>query len=603
MPKKSPNQLFRKLFHRYTFLIICIVIALAAYFVSATRSRILDTNLNYMNMMTEKAAGYLEDSGETVDYIHAELYQSTGIMADLLRYFEDSGEGYQRYRLDAYMASPSDEYEGFDDFAEETLRAHSDILSIELISYSRSEVTTCYPEGKTYIRPNAGQRMKDVESGNLAEKGVFSFVKEIRNPDNLTGVGCMIVNFGTGEFEDLQSFYSIAEMVVLSQNGTVIYQSDEKFKGSLLSKAADENEEQSESKGLGESGTEREMKAYIQKAEMKGYAVYGVLGKQKAAYLPLSVFLTIVGLGAAIILIAILCVRSYLLRLTGRLNGILDGMHRITTGDLTTRIPADRNGDELDVISAHFNEMCQELDRYIQKSYLAEIEQKDAELEALQNQINPHFLYNTLEAIRMKAICNGDREVGKMLYSMSVIFRSQLKDADMITLIQEIHYCKKYLELFEFRYQGRFSSAVECPEELMNYKVMKFILQPVVENYFFHGIKGGQKGNVVHIWVEREAEALLMHVEDNGKGMEPQELAEKNEELLKNETKDKKSVGINNVNRRIRAVYGEGYGVTLKAGESGGLHVIVKVGITEAGTEAGAYTEGGNDEEGHVSGR
>ncbi len=100
--------------------------------------------------------------------------------------------------------------------------------------------------------------------------------------------------------------------------------------------------------------------------------------------------------------------------------------------------------------------MCRKLDAYIQKSYLAEIEKKNAQLQALQSQINPHFLYNTLEAIRMKAICNGDRDVGKMLYSMSVLFRSQLKDADWITIGQELDYCKQYLELFEYRYNGIF---------------------------------------------------------------------------------------------------------------------------------------------------
>lgn len=580
MPKKSPNQLFHKLFYRYTFLIVCIVTALVVYFISATRTRILNTNLEYMNMMTERAANYLESSSAVVDYVHAELYQSSGVMADLLQYFEDNGEAYQKYRLDSYIASSANRYEGFDDFTEETLRAHGDIISIEWISYTRSEVTTCYPDGKTYIRPNAEQRMEEVESGDLAEKGMFSFVKEIRNPDSLTGVGCMIINFGANEFSDLQNYYSIADMVVVNQKGTAIYQSDEGTDRLVIAEAA------------GKSEAEKIIRAYIQREEIDDYAVYGVIDKNKAADIPISVLLTILGLGVAVILIGVACVRSYLLRLTGRLNSIIDGMHRITTGDLSTRLDVDRNGDELDVISTHFNEMCQELDRYIQKSYLAEIEQKNAELETLQNQINPHFLYNTLEAIRMKAICNGDREVGKMLYSMSVIFRSQLKDADIITLIQEIHYCKKYMELFEFRYQGRFTASVECPEELMNYKVMKFILQPVVENYFFHGIRGEQTGNTVHIWVEQEMETLLIHVEDNGKGMTPDALAKKNAELEKNENRDKKSVGINNVNRRTRAVYGEGYGVTLREGAAGGLHVILKVGITE----------GGSYEEGHVSG-
>ena len=145
----------------------------------------------------------------------------------------------------------------------------------------------------------------------------------------------------------------------------------------------------------------------------------------------------------AVFLISEFLVNYYLKRVSARLNRILDGMTQVMGGDLTVRLAAEKNGDELDVIACHFNEMCEKLDLHIQKSYLAEIDQKNAEMSALQSQINPHFLYNTLEAIRMKAICNGDSEVGKMLYSMAVTFRSQLKEADIITLAQELHYCKK----------------------------------------------------------------------------------------------------------------------------------------------------------------
>ena len=141
-------------------------------------------------------------------------------------------------------------------------------------------------------------------------------------------------------------------------------------------------------------------------------------------------------------------------------------MNQVTTGDLSVRLKYQKKGDELDMISENFNEMCSRLQLYIQKSYLAEIERKNAQMQALQSQINPHFLYNTLEAIRMKAICNGEREVGKMLYSMVTLFRSQLKEADVITLGQELDYCKQYLELFEYRYQGQFQSKVECPVEV-----------------------------------------------------------------------------------------------------------------------------------------
>lgn len=197
-------------------------------------------------------------------------------------------------------------------------------------------------------------------------------------------------------------------------------------------------------------------------------------------------------------------------------------------------------------------------------------------MSALQSQINPHFLYNTLEAIRMKAICNGDSEVGKMLYSMAVTFRSQLKEADIITLAQELHYCKKYLELFEYRYPSQFKSSVDCPLEYMQIPIIKFVLQPIIENYFIHGIRMRDKDNFICIRVEKTADDYEIIIEDNGRGMSEKDIREKNRQLTENVMEKNKSIGISNVNRRVKAVYGNTYGVSLEQVETGGLRVILR---------------------------
>lgn len=578
MSKKSPKQLFYKLFYRYTAIVICIVLALVVYFISNTKSRILETNLNYRDMMNERAFTYMEECLDIVNFINADLAQSTTGMEDLLQYFKADDEAYQRYRLDKYMESTASSYDGFDDFMEKAMRTYANITHIELISYGSGRITDCYPENKMYIKRGAEERLIDIEDGNLAAEGEFAFTKEIRNPENLQNVGCMIIYFDTLNFEKIHNYYNKAELMVYNREKTMIYSSIDGIDLDAFQAI--------EKTGRADSY----LNAYTKKAELREYIIYTYLDKKEGGRIPASSFLTIIVLGMAVIVIGEWCIQYYFKRLTKRLNYIIDGMHQVMTGDLSVRLQTDQHGDELDVISDHFNEMCQQLERYIQKSYLAEIEQKNAELEVLQNQINPHFLYNTLEAIRMKAICNGDREVGKMLYSMAVIFRSQLKEEDFITVISEIHYCKKYLELFEYRYQGKFTSEVECPEELMNYPIMKFILQPVIENYFVHGIRGEQEGNQIQIRVEKESDALLIHVIDNGRGMEAEAIAQKNLELQENSISDRKSIGVTNVNRRVKAVYGKEYGVLLKRSESGGMHVIVKVGLGE----------GEKDEKDHV---
>lgn len=255
------------------------------------------------------------------------------------------------------------------------------------------------------------------------------------------------------------------------------------------------------------------------------------------------------------------------------------GITQVTTGDFRVRLTAGSKKDELDMIAENFNDMCGKLETYITKSYLEEIERKNAWMQALQSQINPHFLYNTLEAIRMKAICNGDREVGKMLYSMVVLFRSQLKEADIITLGQELDYCKQYMELFEYRYQNSFHSSVECPAELLSMPVIKFVLQPVIENYFIHGIQRDRQDNLVRVVAQRRDDTLYLYVQDNGCGMDAALLEEKNSQLKENciPKNNTGSIGIENVNRRIKAAYGDNYGVSIEEAQPCGLRVILRL--------------------------
>lgn len=567
MPKKSPKHIFKKLFYSYSAVILCIVLALVLYFISSTRSRLQATNLNYMKMMNEKSVSYLEECEEKARQMQNELYQSEALLDDLVHYLQSDEEEYWKYRLEVYVESASFDYNGYDGFVQRILEVNPNILSIELISYDRMELTACYQGDRNYKSRDIRERMQEIEEGNLAGEGAFSFQQEIRNLKTLESVGCFLITFKADEFAEIKNYYSMADMIVYNQFGTVVFNTSSEYAPEMIKKAA------------GEGNGGEQLNAYMQMGMVKDYTVCSLLDKREANYLPPSLFLTIIGIGAGVMIMGEVFVNFHLRHLTKRLQHIIEGMNEVTTGDLSVRLNADQDGDELDLISDHFNEMCLKLDRYIQISYLAEIEQKNAELEVLQNQINPHFLYNTLEAIRMKAISNGDREVGKMLYSMAVIFRSQLKEADVITVIQEIHYCKKYMELFEYRFKGKFKSSVECPEELMGYPIIKFILQPVIENYFIHGLRAEDEGNEIRIQVEKQEDSLVVHVTDNGRGMDEEEMFWKNRELRENRMGVRKTIGLMNVNRRIKAVYGGEFGLSLSQSNMGGMHVCVKVGL------------------------
>ncbi len=572
---KRPKQLYFKMFRTYAVMILCIVLALVTYFVSDARSRILESNREEAERIHAQALDYIEDTRRSADYINKDLYRSPSELNDLLAYFQLGPEEYQEYSLGRYISSNELVYKGIFRFMNKAFEFNRQLEKIELISYETSQMTECYPENTVYPGKDGKQRLHQMQNKDFYENGRLVYQKEIRNPDTMKPMGCVIFIFEAEKaLREILSANPYVEMVVVYEERGVIFQEPEvsDYKRRLV------------------------QKQYFSCVESDGeYEVCTFMDEGQAAHMSVTRFLLILAAGAAASIVGILFVNFYAKRLAKRVDMILEAMNRVTTGDFKVRLNIWKKEDELDMIADNFNEMCERLELYIEKSYLEEIERKNAQMQALQSQINPHFLYNTLEAIRMKAICNGDREVGKMLYSMVVLFRSQLKEADVITLGQELDYCKQYLELFRYRYQGSFRSNVECPVELLSLPVIKFVLQPVLENYFIHGIERDRQDNLVQIWARQEEDMLCLYVKDNGRGMKEEELKKRNQ-MLSGEVEvngDKNSIGLHNVNRRIKAVCGEECGIWLKPAEPKGLLVILKIRIEE----------GEDHEKGNVSGR
>lgn len=577
MENKNPRHLFHKLFLSYSAVLILIVGVLILFFISSSRTRLLETNQDYAGKLCGEAVLEVSRASSDADYLHRAVYQNSSELQDLLNYFRYDTEEYLRRHLDTYASSNTLDNKDIYSYVENAYSAYPNIKKIEFISYNNNKTTVFYSENDIRVNDNGRERRKEILDGGLASAGSYSFQKEIRDPLSMRAEGCIIFTFDTGEMTELQEKYPMAELYLYYKNGNQVYPGE----NSLLL-----DDFQQEDAG-------KKLKSYIQIQSVEDYIVATRLDKHTAASIPAVHILAILGMGIALVIAGEILISSYLKRLSGRLDGILQGMNQVQTGNLKVQLPENEHGDELDMISRHFNLMCQELESYIRKSYLAEIEQQNAEMQALQSQINPHFLYNTLEAIRMKAICNGDREVGKMLYSLAVTFRSQLKEADVITLMQEMHYCKKYLELFEYRYQGKFHSSVECGPELSNIPVIKFILQPIIENYFIHGIRMEENDNEINIYARRAGEDLFIHVEDNGRGMPEKDMESKNRELANNEMDTRKSIGVTNVNRRLKAAYGDTCGVFLTANHPRGMHVILKVKVKERETDEESNAGGG----------
>lgn len=239
---------------------------------------------------------------------------------------------------------------------------------------------------------------------------------------------------------------------------------------------------------------------------------------------------------------------------TKPVGALIGAAERVSTGNFSVTAPVPKEQD-FRLLTESFNHMVQEIDKLIQENYLTSLREKDAQLKALSMQINPHFLYNTLNTINMLAIQNGDEETSDLIVSLSEMLQYTLKrETGKIMLSEELGWASNYLYIMEKRYEGVFLADLEVGEDLMECLVPRFLLQPLVENAILHGFGGMKSGGLLRIAAEREDDRLHICVEDNGKGME-----EETRLLYLSDAPEREGVGAANVHERLKLIYGENY--------------------------------------------
>lgn len=253
-------------------------------------------------------------------------------------------------------------------------------------------------------------------------------------------------------------------------------------------------------------------------------------------------------------------------RLVTPIHEMIRQMGAIEHGNFDIQLQV-QSEDEIGILSRRFNQMSQELKTYINQSYLAKIKQTEAELTALRSQIYPHFLYNTLEVIRMTAQEEGNTAVPEMIEALSEQIHYLIGPVqDMVPLEKEFDIVSKYVYLLNCRVRQKIQLAIKVPAQ-QGIMVPRLILQPIVENAYVHGIKGRENGSI-HIEAEIAEDTLEITVMDNGVGISGDSLRQLRE-LLEGDAPgirdqdDWQSIGLKNVHDRLRFLFGEEYGTDI----------------------------------------
>ena len=233
--------------------------------------------------------------------------------------------------------------------------------------------------------------------------------------------------------------------------------------------------------------------------------------------------------------------------------------------------------DEVGLLARDIDQMSRQLEAYIQKEYLNELqhaqlqrEKATAELHALQSQVNPHFMFNALEAIRLKAKARGETETARMITYMSRMFRRLLDwHEDLIPLREELAFIQEFLAIQKYRYDHSFSFDVQAEEELLDNYIPKMLIQPLVENACVHGLWTDDDTRNAGLFITREGDQMRVIVADHGEGMSEERLAEVRQ-LLRDGNNRMHSVGLNNVLVRCRLYYGNEASMDVEPGQSEG---------------------------------
>lgn len=315
-----------------------------------------------------------------------------------------------------------------------------------------------------------------------------------------------------------------------------------------------------------------------------GYQVRVAVPKNFVLTGTLTSSAVIIGLSILFIIILYVTLRQTFSNYQKQVVDLVDSIEVIAQGEEGLRIDTSEKDQELLLIAETTNDMLDRLEKNIHDIYQLELSQKDANMRALQAQINPHFMYNTLEFLRMYAVMQSQDELADIIYEFSSLLRNNISDERETTLKQELEFCRKYSYLCMVRYPKSIAYGFKIEPELEEMRIPKFTLQPLVENYFAHGVDHRRTDNVISIKSLKGQGFVEILVEDNGRGMPAEKLASLQEKLAQRSFEheasysgERQSIGIVNVHERFVLYFGDRYQISVESAEQEGVRYHITI--------------------------
>lgn len=497
-------------------------------------------------------------------------------------------------RLQEYLRTPEDKAENYTQLTNNAYHLLTYLINsnsyVDYVSIYKNTDDTLLYEGKTWTIPNFKEKMKEgynraegSKYGNmtiLAEPDVFypdrysmNIYQSIQNHYSLGHeIGALLISINHASFSKIYSYDGDESIhfYITGADGRIVSAADESLIGTespLGGRKLDER---------GSFEAQNHLIVYSRVEQWGWYLVGSIamddlLRDNRETMRFMAVVIAVICAGCAFVAYSM---SNTLYRPLGEL---VENMAIVSGGNLSTRMDAKGRGEDIETLVNGFNDMLDHIERLMEQVKEEQRQIDQTRFNALQSQIQPHFLYNTLDCIHWQAVVDGSNEISVMVKALASYYRLCLsKGKDIIPLSQEISHVKSYLIIQNIRYGGIIESSYEVNKVYGEVMIPKMTLQPLVENAIYHGIKtkSGRTGKITIRALERK-DKITVIVEDNGVGMSQSRVDEVNSLISTHD--ENFGYGVRNVSKRIELLFGKGYGLFYRLNCEGGVSVEISL--------------------------
>jgi two-component system, sensor histidine kinase YesM len=572
----------RKLIFSYVIVVLLPVLIVGIYLTSGMRKMVMDKAVNEAYTNADRIQYRLTEVIKIVNDVSDRIYFNERLRNIVRKQYKSTAEA-----VNVYNDNPI-----FDEY----MRYYKEIASIrfyvdnETMLDDSQFIKTTEDIRKTSWYKEAiegsGRITWTYRYDEIVRQNYLSLTRVVRY-DNVNRLGVLVININE---ESLRAIIKDEPFnTILSINNGTVVTSNDKESGKDISSLVSSEQLLSSRKNYKFTQDYKKQKSNIimnsfavEKSSSSYFQILTIMPIRQITNNANQISFRAFSIIALSLIIAILLIVIFSKTFSDRIIMLRGVMRRVVSGDfnIEEHIAGE---DEIGELYEDLHKMMESIKQLINEVYLEKLQkeqlsnkQREVEFKMLASQINPHFLYNTLETIRMKALISGQKELANTVKMLGKIMRRNLEAGqNLVPLQSEIELMKGYLDIQKLRFGDRINYSIQVLADIEHYEVLPLLLQPIVENAFVHGLEGKEGQGIIDIVINEDEDLLVIDVIDNGLGIDEERLNYVYRKINNLSEGSKKSIGLSNVNQRIRLCYGEGYGIKVTSQKGQGTKVSI----------------------------